>query len=99
MGDAKAGQPPDVVGLTWEEAEERLAGWRVEMVVTAPPARGRASAGSEGSPESQAHQRSRVPSDSRVIRQVIHERGAVVLTVAVGGESGGKGPWRDGCGE
>lgn len=99
MGDRKEGHPPDVVGLTLEEAEEQLAEWRVEAVVTAPPAPGKAPAGCQRSQERQQQQRSRVPRDARVIRQTVREGGVVVLTVAAEGPSGGEGPRGDGCGE
>lgn len=102
MGGARSDRPPDVVGLTLEEAEEELRGWTVEAVLTAPPARGRPASQPEGSArfqEPETEQRLPIPPDARVLRQAVGEGGAVVLTVAVDGASGGKGPRGDASGE
>lgn len=102
MAQARADHPPDVVGLTLEEAEEELSGWTVEAVLTAPPGRDRPSArlaAPEGSQQVPAEQRSPIPPDARVLRQAVREGGAVVLTVAVDGASEGKESWGDANGE
>lgn len=101
MAQARENHPPDVVGLTLEEAQEALAGWTVEAVLTAPPGRGRPvfrsdrSEGPDRSHEVEAEQRPPISPDARVLRQAFREGGAVVLTVAADGASGGKGPWGD----
>lgn len=102
MAQARQDHPPDVVGLTLDEAEEELAGWTVEAVLTVPPGRGRSVSRpgrSERAHPAEVEERPPISPDARVIRQAFRQGGVVVLTVAVDGASGGKGPWGDANGE